>query len=228
MAEGFRLVAWYWTPVTGGATGLMGIPEPDPINFFGLATITFDTKISYFYLVLFITIISIVILYRIERSWFGLTWSSIRESENMARAVGIDVMGHKLLIFSITSFFMGIAGALYAHYMGALSAFGTAGSVFSMTHSLYILIYVVVGGEASFAGPIVGTFLLTIFPELVRGVKEYMPLIFGGLLIVMVFLMPDGIVGLFFKLLRWCRNGFSYLLGKAGKDKKLDVAEGEP
>ena len=139
MSEGFRLVAWYWTSVTGGSTGLLGIPDPNPINLFGLFTITFDTRFSYFYLVLFIAVISLLILYLIERSWYGLTWSALRESENLAQAVGINVMGHKLMMFAITSFFMGIAGVLYAHYMGALSPFGTPGSVFSMTNSLYIL-----------------------------------------------------------------------------------------
>ena len=203
LAEVCRLTAWYWQNMTGGSAGLQYIPSPDPINVLGLTTLNFDTKAAFYYLMLVIVIISLFILYRIERSWFGLMWSSISEADNLARAVGINIMGHKILIFGISSFFMGIAGALYAHYMGALSPYGIPGSVFGFTASIYVLLYVVVGGESRFAGPIIGAFLLTIVPEFARSLREYMPLLFGGLLILVVLLMPEGIVGLGTLLPRW-------------------------
>lgn len=203
LSEVCRLIAWYWSGMTGGTTGLRNIPPPNPISILGITTLNFNTKIVYYYLVLVIVIISLIILYRIERSWLGLMWSSINEADNLAQAAGINIMGHKMLIFSITSFFMGVGGALYAHYMGTLTAYGTPGSPFGFTASVYTLIYVVVGGEASFAGPIIGAILLTIVPEVARGVKEYLPLLFGALLIFVVFLMPEGIAGLSAPLSRW-------------------------
>jgi branched-chain amino acid transport system permease protein len=196
LAEVFRLIAWYWKDLTGGSGGLQYIPAPDPINILGLILLTFTTKVSFYYLMLVILIISLIILYRTERSWLGLMWSSINEADILARAVGINIMFHKILIFAVSSFFMGIAGALYAHYMGSLSPYGIPGSVFGFTASIYVLLYVVVGGEARFAGPIIGAFLLTMVSELARSLREYMPLLFGGLLILVVFLMPQGITGL--------------------------------
>jgi branched-chain amino acid transport system permease protein len=211
LAEVCRYIAWYWTDLTGGTSGLAGIPPPDPINLFGLTTIVFDTKIAFFYLMLVIVIISIFILYRIEHSWFGLMWSAINESDVLAQTVGINIMGHKMLIFCITSFFMGIAGALYAHYVGMLSPYGIPGSPFGFTASIYILIYVVVGGENRFSGPIIGAILLTFIPELARGLKEYMPLIFGGLLILFIFILPNGISGLITPINYWFNRTIKYL-----------------
>jgi branched-chain amino acid transport system permease protein len=203
LAEVFRSIAWYWSSLTGGSVGLKNIPPPDPINILGIITLNFNTKTAYYYLALVIIIVSLVILYRIQHSWLGLMWSSIKEADDLAQAVGINIMSHKMLIFCISSFFMGLAGALYAHYMGTITAHGTPGSPFSFIASIYALIYVVVGGEAIFAGPIIGAILLTIIPEMARGVQEYMPLIFGGLIILVVFLIPDGILSLHTRLSRY-------------------------
>jgi branched-chain amino acid transport system permease protein len=194
LAEIFRLIMWYWE-YAGASSGLKDIPPPESINILNM-TLSFSDKVTYYYLVLIVVIISLFILYRIERSWFGLMWSSINEADDLAKAVGINIMRQKIFIFVIVSFFMGIAGALYAHYMKSLSPYGTPGSPFGTTASIYTLIYVVVGGAANFAGPIVGATIFTLIPEMVRGLKEYLPLVFGGLLIFIVFVMPGGITGI--------------------------------
>jgi branched-chain amino acid transport system permease protein len=200
LAEVCRLVAWYWESLTGGSSGLRNIPDPNTINVFGWFSLSFDTPKTYYYLLLVLLLISLIIIYRLERSWLGSMWSAIRESESLARSVGINVMLHKIVVFTVAAFFMGLAGALYAHYMGSLSPAGTPGSVFSFTASIYVLIYLVVGGAASFAGPIVGAFVLSVVFELGRSLDEYMPLILGGLLIVVAMAVPEGIVGLASKL----------------------------
>jgi branched-chain amino acid transport system permease protein len=214
LAEVSRLIAWYWPSLTGGSAGLQDIPPPDPISIPGIIILTFDTKIAYYYLMLVIVIVCLTILYRIERSWLGLMWSAINEADNLAQAVGINIMGHKMLIFCVSSFFMGVAGALYAHYMGTLSPYGTPGTPFGFTASIYVLIYVVVGGETRFAGPIIGAIVLTIVPELVRGLQEYVPLIFGGLFIIIVLLMPEGITSLSAPLSHWSGRAIRYITMK--------------
>jgi branched-chain amino acid transport system permease protein len=224
MAEVFRLVAWYWSSLTAGNTGLRNIPPPNPIHLFGL-TLSFTTKIEYYYLTLIIVIISLFILYRIERSWLGLMWSSINEADNLAQAVGINIMGHKMLIFVISSFFIGLAGALYAHYMGTISPYGTPGSPFGFTNSVYILIYMVVGGATSFAGPIVGAVIFTLVPELARGMQEYLPLIFGALLIFVVFVVPDGIIGIGKLLPRLFNRTKSALQGSTPNRKGIETRQ---
>ncbi len=196
LAEVLRLTVFYWSKLTGGYSGLAGIPHPEPIRLPGLGTITFDSKAHYYYLVLVIAVVCIVILYRFERSWLGLMWSSINENDQLARSSGVDVRRHKQLLIVVTSFFMGVAGGLYAHYAGTLTPSGDPGGPFSFTASLYLIIYMMVGGEAYFAGPIIGAYLLTIVPELGRGLQQYIPLLMGAILLLVVFVFPEGIVGL--------------------------------
>ena len=105
-------------------------------------------------------------------------------------------MRHKIFIFAVGCFFAGIAGSLFAHFMHVLSPGGSGGGKFGTMTSIFIMVYMVVGGEEKFAGPIIGAIVLTLVPEFARPLKEYEPLIFGGLLVFVVFLMPEGMVGL--------------------------------
>jgi branched-chain amino acid transport system permease protein len=196
LAEVLRLIVFYWPKLTGGYSGLTGIAVPEPIHFPGLGTITFDSKAHYYYLVLVIAIVCLIILYRFERSWLGLMWLSINENDQLARSSGVDIRRHKQLLIVVTSFFMGVAGGLYAHYVGTLTPSGDPGSPFSFTASLYLIIFMMVGGEAYFAGPIIGAYLLTIVPELGRSLEQYIPLLMGAILLLVVFVFPEGIVGL--------------------------------
>lgn len=145
---------------------------------------------------LVIGIACLIILYRIERSWLGLIWTSISENDRLASSSGINVKRHKQLLLVITAFFIGIAGALYAHYMGSISPSGSPGDPFSFSASLYLIIYMMVGGEAYFAGPIIGTYILILVPQFGRSLQQYMPLLLGGILLLVVFLFPEGFVGL--------------------------------
>lgn len=88
-------------------------------------------------------------------------------------------------------FFVGIAGAGYAHYILVLSH-----ASFSLLQSIYLTMYMIVGGTGSFAGPIIGTAVLIIIPELSYELKQFTPFIFAGILLIMVFLLPQGFVGL--------------------------------
>jgi branched-chain amino acid transport system permease protein len=93
--------------------------------------------------------------------------------------------------FVIGCFFAGVTGAFYSHYITALTP-----SSFNMFWSIYIVIYMTVGGMGSFAGPIIGAFLLTLLPETASVLKEYQPYVFAGVLILVTFLLPDGLVSL--------------------------------
>ncbi len=193
VSEIFRLSMWYTPSLSGGPAGLSKIPAPNRIHLFGMGTITFTTKTSYYYLLLIIVMISLIILFRIERS-FGFTWLAIRQNDSLAESVGINVMGYKLIAFVIGCFFAGIAGALFAHFMHLLTTDVTA--MFGMLMSIYIVIYMVVGGQSSFAGPILGAVTLTLVPEFARPLKEYQPIIFGALVILIIFFMRQGLIGL--------------------------------
>ena len=206
LSEVLRNIAFYWSKLTHGYQVLSNIPVPEPIKLPGLGTISFDSKAHYYYLIVAIGIICLVVMYRLERSWLGLMWSSINENDRLAGSCGVNIKRHKQLLIVVTAFFMAIAGGFYAHYMGTITPSGDPGSPFGFTGSLYLIIYMMVGGEAYFAGPIVGAYLLTIVPELGRSLQQYIPLFMGAIMLLVVFVFPEGIVGLLMRFVNYLRG----------------------
>jgi len=189
LGEIIRLVAFEWRSVTGGSTGLESIPPPTAFSM-GILHVNFANRIYFCYLALFVLLFVILILYNIERSHAGTVLSAIGQEESLSASVGINVASYKVLILCVGCFFTGLAGSLYAHYMTVLNP-----DAFSIFTSLYVLIYVVVGGRA-FAGPIVGAVILTLIPEIFAALKEYQPFVFVLILFLVVFLLPGGLTDL--------------------------------
>ena len=182
-------VAQKWT----GAAGLAGIPPLSPITIPGLVNITFlGQKVPYYYFTLLLTLGSLLVLYRIEHCRIGMTWQAIAQSHSVASSVGINEAGFRVLALAIGCFFAGIAGACYAHYNLVLTP-----NTFGFLPSIFLVMYMLVGGRDRFAGPIIGTAILVMVPELFRGLKEFAPLILGAIMVIVVFLMPQGIASLF-------------------------------
>jgi branched-chain amino acid transport system permease protein len=181
---------------TGGDIGLIGIPPLPEIKIPGLPDINFlHSRIPYYYFFLVLTVLSLLILYSLENSRIGMSWKAIAQSYLVASSVGINESGFRVLALAVGCFFAGIAGAGYAHYNMVLTR-----SSFGFLSSVNLLIYVLVGGTGSFAGPIIGTTVLVIVPEIFRWMKTFVPFVFGGIMICVVFFMPQGIVGLFEQL----------------------------
>jgi len=200
VSEILRLTMWYWKDLSGGSQGLNDIPRPNPINIFGMITLTFESKISMYYLILVVVVLCLLALFRLERS-FGLPWMALKKSDVLSESIGINVFSYRHITFIIGCFFTGIAGALFAHYMGLLES--SELGKFSMLSSIYIVIYMVVGGEGSFWGPALGAGILTIMPEIFRPLKEYQPIFFGLLVILIIFFMRRGMISLPYYLRLW-------------------------
>jgi branched-chain amino acid transport system permease protein len=200
--------------LTGGWQGLVFDIWPNPITIPGITTLTFDTDTSYYYLAITIVGLCLFILYRMERARIGLVWGSIREADNLAQSVGVNLMAQKIFIFVVACFFSGIAGALYAFYVHALSPTTTPANIFSFFTSVYCILYMVVGGEGSFFGPIIGTTLFMLIPEFSRPLQMYRPLIYGALLILIIFFMPQGLIGLGDYFTTWYRKLFGCFKSK--------------
>ena len=159
---------------------------------------TLNISAPFYYLALVLMLITcVVIFHRVSRSWFGNVLWSIREGDLLASSVGIDVPGYKLVAFIVSAFFAGLAGSLYAGYFGYISPL-----VFTFEYSVNVLIFVVVGGFSSFAGPILGAVALTLVPELFRVTGKYQNLIFGLILIGSMLTMPNGLIGAWHRLVR--------------------------
>jgi branched-chain amino acid transport system permease protein len=188
------LTVQQWRSLTGGASGLFGIPRPD--GFWG---IVFKSKPSFYFMLLAITVVSLLVMWAIEHSRVGLTFLGIRQADSLAESVGIDTTRYKVLAFSVGGFFAGVIGAFYAQYISTLDP-----TAFSFLFTIYILIYMIVGGQNAFLGPIIGAAFLTLVPEVARPLESYMPLLFAAILMVIIFFMPEGLVGLPSRL----RNAF--------------------
>ena len=166
--------------LTGSYTGLYGIPK-----LFGYS------KIPYYYFFLILTVLSLLILYRIEHSRIGLTFKSVSQSYLAASSRGINEAGIRILAITIGSFFGGIAGAGYAHYAGFI-----APATFGVMPSILLVVYLLAGGKANFAGPIIGTAILYLIPYIMGGFQGYAPFFQAGALIAVVFFIPEGMISL--------------------------------
>jgi branched-chain amino acid transport system permease protein len=149
------------------------------------------TKVHYYYFFMGFTLFCLLALYRFEFSRIGTTLRAIGQSHQVASSVGISEAKYKVLVLAVGCFFVGVAGGAYAHYNRTLSY-----PLFDMSATLWLFMYVLIGGIGSFAGPIVGTAILMIFPELFRELKAFVPYVTAAILFIVVFAMPQGLVGL--------------------------------
>ena len=197
-SETMRLVAWHWSTLTGGASGLRGIPSPNPIHLPFLGVIDFETLNGYYYLVLAVLWLTLFILYKMERSHLGFAWKCINDSVNLSHSLGVNVFVYKTITFVSASFFAGIAGALVAHLQCGLAS--DPSSRFNIATSIYFVACIIVGGDKYFAGPVIGTIVLTILTELGRPLGAYVPMLTGGVMIIIAIFLSGGIVGILYRI----------------------------
>ena len=181
-----HLVIQKWESLTHGHVGVIGIPGPGPIG-----PITFDSGMSRSYLALFFLAVTVIAVSRLVRSPIGRTLMAVRESEPLAAAVGIDVMGAKRMAFTISAAMAGLAGGLFAGFIGFL---GPESSNVEMTFNT--LLYVMVGGIGSLAGPIAGTFIVYGLSQVLAVLQQYQMVIFGLALVLLILFMPSGLTGI--------------------------------
>ena len=177
-----------WNTLTKGPLGIMGIPLPSPIRI-GSISLSFDQKSSLYYLVFFFTIASVALMAGIVRTQLGKMFVCIREDEQLASVMGINVGVTKCASFVLSSLFAGLAGALYAHYIRYISP-----ESFSFGVCFEAIVMAIVGGSGTLAGPIVGAFLLITLPEVLRAADSWRLIVYAALLLIVLIYMPEGIV----------------------------------
>ena len=165
---------------TGMSTGLGGV---QPL---------FSSRTSYYYMGLALMLFSLVCMHRFEFSRIGVKMKAVAQSHDVAASVGIGERRNRILAVGFASFFTGLLGAFYCYYQGVASP-----SSYGLGATLWIIMYVLVGGINSFWGPAVGVGVLLIIPEFFfRDLKGYLPYVTAAILLVIAFTMPDGVVGL--------------------------------
>ncbi len=179
-----------WEELTEGARGLLGIPRPAPIPLPFGGQIGFSSISSNYYLVLISLLLTIFVIHRIVRSMMGRSFMAIRGNEELAESLGINAMRTKLLSFLISTFFAGLAGVLYASYIGFLNP-----EISDYHITFEFLIFCMIGGLGTLGGPLVGAFLLTVVSELLHGVAVPRLVAYGFLLVLIIIFLRGGIVG---------------------------------
>jgi branched-chain amino acid transport system permease protein len=180
-----HLVIQKWESLTHGHVGVIGIPGPGP-----LGPIHFDSSVSRSYLALFFLALTVAAVSRLLRSPVGRTLMAVRESEALAAAVGLDVMAAKRLAFTMSAALAGLAGGLFAGFIGFL---GPESSNVEMTFNM--LLYVMVGGIGSLSGPVAGTFIVYGLSQVLAVLQQYQMVIFGLALVFLILFMPTGLAG---------------------------------
>jgi branched-chain amino acid transport system permease protein len=188
-SEILYFVAHEWRSVTGGDDGLSGVPRAA----FSLPGISIDlqptTNFYYFVAVLFIA--SLVMLRLFEASPVGRVLNAIRENEPRARAVGFSTKPFKVLAFAVSGLFSGLAGCIYAVYLGVVPLdamhWTTSGKVMMMT---------ILGGASSIFGPILGATIISILEESLSSLWPRWQLLLGLVFTAMVLFSQNGVIGI--------------------------------
>lgn len=180
-------IVFRWYKFTGGDDGIHGIPMP-PF----LASLN-----QSYYFILIILVISLILLYLILESPFGSALQAMRDNPQRCEAVGINVRRHQLLAILIATFFAGVAGVLFVVLERSVFP-----DLLFWVLSLEIFIMCLLGGWFTFAGPILGAALTVALRTFIGKYTEYWTLILGVVLILLIFFLPEGVMGYFVKVLK--------------------------
>jgi branched-chain amino acid transport system permease protein len=173
-------ITFRWYSFTGGDDGIHGIPMPPFL----------ESLNSSYYFILILLVICLIALYLLLKSPFGITLRAIRDNPERCQAVGVNVKVHKLIAIVIATFFAGIAGVLFV--VVERSVFP---DLLFWVLSLEIFIMCLLGGWFTFAGPILGAAIMVSFRVFIGTYTEYWTLIVGVILILLIFFLPEGVVG---------------------------------
>lgn len=173
-----------WTALTGGATGIVFQQEAR------LGPLTINTDRSWYYFALASFVCSALILAFLARSSLGKRLAAVRENDQLAEAVGINVLNQRVFAFAISGCFAGVAGAYWAYYVG-FAAPPQFGPLFGITLVLVVLL----GGSTSSIGPVVGAFIVLVAPQMLNVPADITQMIIGVLFIAIILALPGGIAG---------------------------------
>ena len=171
--ESVRVLFNYTTKLTGGANGFSSIPYKTTV-----------------WVAIACAILAFLISWNFIHSKYGQAFTAIRENEIAAEAVGIDAVKFKKMSFVFSAVFAGWAGGLYGHYLMYISP-----AMFNLAKSCELITTTVIGGLGSLTGSVLGAVLVTLLPELFRGLSEYRMLFYGIAVVLVILLKPDGLYG---------------------------------
>lgn len=179
------LIFQEWTSLTGGMSGLYGIPK---LSLFGFRL----AQVYHYYLLgLGFTVLCFLVLRGIEKSNIGAIIEALNEDEMLSRSIGSNAIAWRVAAYTLSGFIAGISGGIYAFYIGFLSPdpFGFRGSV-------DLIVINTIGGTGSILGPLLGAIVVVPLPELLREARQYQLLIYGVCLMASIIFIKQGLVSL--------------------------------
>lgn len=184
-------------PVTNGAKGITSIPLPGALKVFGVTIIPDfammeNPKLAFYLLAVALMVASYAALWRIVNSRLGHLCRSLQQNEELAASIGVNTAYLRVLAYAISSFFGGLAGAVFVAISQSIYP-----SSFAVTDSVNFMLYCFVGGLGFVSGPMLGTFLLYFGWDLLSVAREYQLLIYSSAMIALMLVMPNGVLSLF-------------------------------
>lgn len=169
-----------WTSITGGENGIRGVGRPDLIA----------SPIAFYYATLAIVLLMTFLIWRFVRSPFGLTLRGIRDSESRMRSLGYGTSVHMFVAFTVTGFFAGVAGALYALFNNFVSP-----STVQLSQSVEGLLMAIIGGVGTLFGSFIGAAAIIMLENFVSAYTARWQMVLGFMFIVTMIFAPQGILG---------------------------------
>jgi branched-chain amino acid transport system permease protein len=169
-------------PLLGGAHGVLQIPRPY------LGTIELNNPVALFYLTLVASAVAAYAAWRLEESRLGRAWKAIRDDEDVAQALGINLIRVKLLAYGLGAAFAGLAGSIFATMLGSIFPHS-----FQLIISINILALIIVGGMGSLVGVALGAVVLIGLPEMLREFGEFRYLFYGLAIVAVMRIKPEGL-----------------------------------
>jgi branched-chain amino acid transport system permease protein len=182
------IVANNWMGLTRGPRGIPGIPAPR--LGFSDYQIVLDSYPAYYYLILLFIFITIYACVRIRDSRVGLAWMAIREDEDVAAVMGINLVYYKTMAFGFSAALGALAGSFFAVFQSFVSP-----NSFTILESVIIITIPILGGLGSIPGTIIGAIVMIGGPELFRAASEYRMVIMGAFMVAMMIVRPQGLFG---------------------------------
>jgi branched-chain amino acid transport system permease protein len=183
-------------PITNGAKGITSIPLPGELSVFGLTIIPAfgslaNPRVGFYMMAVALMIVTYLVLWRIVNSRLGHLCRSLQQNEELSASIGVNTAYLRVLAYAISSFFGGIAGAMFASIAQSIYP-----SSFVVADSVNFMLYCFLGGLGYVFGPMLGTLLLYFGWDLLSIAREYQLLIYSGVMILLMLVLPNGILSL--------------------------------
>lgn len=182
-----------WEALSGGRAGLF-LPK---LSVAGVRLL--DQQI--YYLFAGLTLLLIWVAANLVRSHIGRAFVAVRDSDIAAEVMGVNLTVYKTLAFAVSAFYAGIGGAMVGYLLGFLEP-----QMFTLFESIYYFSMIVVGGLGTIPGAVLGAALLTILPQQLAGLKQYLPLVYGAIVIFVMAVDPLGLYGRWLKIKLWFKT----------------------